>query len=445
MRSPEAPVTRGLASTIVTPSRVDIPIEENVTKHLKEATRALSFPALIDQELQEGLGDKQIIGALSDMEIADPHDGEMMECDVRDDDLLGQELTEMDSLGSRQASVKIGRSDDKPSRSRRNGAKTNVSLGITSRKFEILRRGSPRKRLTSSHVDAGKSRRHQSSKKLRGVRERKLHYSSDWHSYNLKRKVAGAPGVTEELFEAKQSALAMEKGKSDERPMLYTCRVCGKSYRSSKAHEQHCKSWRHVLRVSQGTASNGDEDVAIVTPLPRLFKNKDNEENSDEELADADEEEASDSLSKLNVNESGAGGEDDADMHKHHGFFVPNVEYLKDPEGLLTYLGLKVKRDFMCLYCSELCHAFSSLEAVRKHMEAKSHCKLHYGDKKEARNRIQLSSNKSNQNKYSILYATYILCFQDLHYVWIVFIFNYKTNLGRLTCKSSSFHKILKF
>ena len=34
----------------------------------------------------------------------------------------------------------------------------------------------------------------------------------------------------------------------------------------------------------------------------------------------------------------------------------------------------------MCMYCSELCHAFSSLEAVRKHMEAKSHCKLHYGD-----------------------------------------------------------------
>ncbi|KAF2542630.1 hypothetical protein F2Q68_00029116 [Brassica cretica] len=26
--------------------------------------------------------------------------------------------------------------------------------------------------------------------------ERKLHYSSDWHRYNLKRKVAGVPGVT---------------------------------------------------------------------------------------------------------------------------------------------------------------------------------------------------------------------------------------------------------
>uniref|UniRef100_M4F2T4 RNase H type-1 domain-containing protein n=1 Tax=Brassica campestris TaxID=3711 RepID=M4F2T4_BRACM len=88
MRPPEATVTRRLASTIVTPSRVDIPMEGNVTKRVKEATRALSFPALSDQELQDGIGDKQIIGALSDMEIADPHDGEMMECDVHDDDLL---------------------------------------------------------------------------------------------------------------------------------------------------------------------------------------------------------------------------------------------------------------------------------------------------------------------------------------------------------------------
>ncbi|WZY89430.1 hypothetical protein YC2023_046165 [Brassica napus] len=93
---------------------------------------------------------------------------------------------------------------------------------------------------------------------------------------------AEAPGVTEELFEARKSALAMEKGKSDERLMLYTCRVCGKGYRNSKAHEQHCKSWSHVLRVSQGTTSNGDEDVVIVTPLPRRFKNKDNEESDNE-------------------------------------------------------------------------------------------------------------------------------------------------------------------
>lgn len=34
----------------------------------------------------------------------------------------------------------------------------------------------------------------------------------------------------------------------------------------------------------------------------------------------------------------------------------------------------------MCLYCNDRRHPFNSLEAVRKHMVAKSHCKVHYGD-----------------------------------------------------------------
>ncbi|KAF3636586.1 WAT1-related protein [Capsicum annuum] len=39
-----------------------------------------------------------------------------------------------------------------------------------------------------------------------------------------------------------------------------------------------------------------------------------------------------------------------------------------------------IKRDFMCLYCNYRCQPFSSLEVVRKHMEAKNHCRVHYGD-----------------------------------------------------------------
>ncbi|KAF2547264.1 hypothetical protein F2Q70_00021626 [Brassica cretica] len=70
LRSPEITVTRRLASTIVTPSRADHPMEENVTKRAKEATRSLLFTDLSDQELQDGVGDGQIIGALSDMLIS---------------------------------------------------------------------------------------------------------------------------------------------------------------------------------------------------------------------------------------------------------------------------------------------------------------------------------------------------------------------------------------
>jgi pre-60S factor REI1 len=67
-------------------------------------------------------------------------------------------------------------------------------------------------------------------------------------------------------------------------------------------------------------------------------------------------------------------------MHKVHGFFIPDVEYLKDPIGLLRYLGLKITKGYMCLYCDEQGKQFHSVEAVRKHMDNKSHCKLRYGD-----------------------------------------------------------------
>ncbi|KAJ9184162.1 hypothetical protein P3X46_007929 [Hevea brasiliensis] len=247
--------------------------------------------------------------------------------------------------------------------------------------------------------------------------EQKLHYKSDWHRYNLKRKVAGVPGVTEALFLARQSALAQEKDKSKETPMLYSCVLCGKGYRSAKAHAQHLKSRSHIMRASQGT--NQDEDKAVIKSLPhRVMSNHPSQREVDDEVSEDDDEweevdpeeelvaEATKSLTDLNVNEASDEDmdEDENDhlldpsccfmcdqehddlescmvhMHKRHGFFIPDVEYLKDPKGLLTYLGLKVKRDFMCLYCNDRCHPFNSLEAVRKHMVAKSHCKVHYGD-----------------------------------------------------------------
>ncbi|KAK4797457.1 hypothetical protein SAY86_029783 [Trapa natans] len=247
--------------------------------------------------------------------------------------------------------------------------------------------------------------------------EQKLHYKSEWHRYNLKRKVAGVPGVTEGLFLARQATLAQENSKSCETPMLYSCAICNKGYRSNKALDQHLNSRNHVARVAQRIGDQ--EERTTVRPLsqravnrPILHKQLDNLDSEDEwEEVGSDEEligEATKSLNGLNIDEDGdmeedASEEDDdmfelnpsccfmcdlqhdsieqcmIHMHKHHGFFIPDVEYLKDPTGLLTYLGLKVKRDYMCLYCNERCHPFSSLEAVRKHMDAKSHCKVHYG------------------------------------------------------------------
>lgn len=206
-------------------------------------------------------------------------------------------------------------------------------------------------------------------------------------------QVAGVPGVTETLFLARQSALAQEKNKINETPMLYSCGLCGKGYRSSKAHAEHLKSRSHIVRASQGTERQDDEK-AIIKPLPHRSVNRvspqreadniESEESEDEwEEVDPEEELVSDaakSLTDLNVDEHASNDDMDDDdeddyeeldpsccfmcdlehdsiescmvhMHRQHGFFIPDVEYLKDPKGLLTFLGLKVVSTSLCPSC----------------------------------------------------------------------------------------------
>ncbi|KAH0916264.1 hypothetical protein HID58_030710 [Brassica napus] len=146
-----------LASAIVTPSRIDHDMEENVTKRAKELTRSLSFTSLSDHEPVTVPADNQIIGALNDMDIEDNQEDGMMECEGIDEDLLGFDLKEMEEREGQQAVSSVVRGpatsepDNKGSKHSRQSNKMNVPLGLQSKKFEILRRGSPRKSSSSSH------------------------------------------------------------------------------------------------------------------------------------------------------------------------------------------------------------------------------------------------------------------------------------------------------
>lgn len=65
-------------------------------------------------------------------------------------------------------------------------------------------------------------------------------------------------------------------------------------------------------------------------------------------------------------------------MVKKYSFFVPDIEYLVDLEGLLEYLQEKVRLGNMCLYCEK---RFSSTIACQHHMISSSHCKMKYEGK----------------------------------------------------------------
>lgn len=70
-------------------------------------------------------------------------------------------------------------------------------------------------------------------------------------------------------------------------------------------------------------------------------------------------------------------------MSIEHSFFIPDAEYLVDPTGLITYLGEKVAVGNVCIYCNGKGREFRTLDAVRKHMVDKSHCKIAYDTEKD--------------------------------------------------------------
>lgn len=157
-----------LASAIVSPSFERPSMEENVTIRNKRLARSLTYSP---PTTEDGLESEQIIDALSGMELEHIDAGDM-DCDVPEDDLLGEDLMELE--GKAQPSIVAGSSSNNvavQSSKRRSGSRLNAPLGVQSKKTEFLRRGSPRLRSVLStkrhqHDEAERSRkRGQSHKK----------------------------------------------------------------------------------------------------------------------------------------------------------------------------------------------------------------------------------------------------------------------------------------
>lgn len=75
-------------------------------------------------------------------------------------------------------------------------------------------------------------------------------------------------------------------------------------------------------------------------------------------------------------------------MSTAHSFFIPDADYLIDLPGLISYLGEKIAVGNVCIYCNGKGREFRTLDAVRKHMVDKSHCKIAYDSE---RDRLEVS------------------------------------------------------
>lgn len=229
------------------------------------------------------------------------------------------------------------------------------------------------------------------------------HYKLDWHRYNLKRKVATIPPVTYEEFEirAKEHRELSQNPSKDESQY---CKFCSKLFNTKNSFSNHLNSKKHKLaeeNFKEEDPSDTESFVKVEPSTPKELSkfvvvnandsdNEDIETDSEIEELDSDEwdecrEKGSDSLIKpkdcLFCNHhSKTIVKNLKHMSEVHSFFIPDVEYCVNVKGLLLYLGEKISRGFMCLWCNETGRTFYSMEAAQAHMTDKGHCKiLHEG------------------------------------------------------------------
>ncbi|XP_065364694.1 cytoplasmic 60S subunit biogenesis factor ZNF622 [Calliphora vicina] len=239
------------------------------------------------------------------------------------------------------------------------------------------------------------------------------HYKTDWHRYNLKRRVAELPPITAEEFQARVIQMRNDKAtENEEKQMSLYCNACRKQFGNQKTHDNHLNSKKHKDNLAIFERENQGDEKEITTksviqprPHPAIAaaaqgKGKfaleqvaqgeemeaddddDDYEDVEEEVVDSDEldELAENPLTEKDCLFCVHKAEDIMDNLKHmsetHSFFIPDLDYCTDLEGLLNYLGEKVAVYFICLLCNERGKTFYTLDAVRKHMLDKGHCQM---------------------------------------------------------------------
>jgi pre-60S factor REI1 len=235
---------------------------------------------------------------------------------------------------------------------------------------------------------------------------------SDWHRYNLKRKMTDLPPLSSEDFNNKVlAAKATTEAAAAQASYLQACAVCRKTYYSEHAYQDHLRSRAH--RQREAAAQRG-ENLSVNGSTVSTGDSQSSEPRDPE--AEAEFEEVVAGIKRTSIQEpspikrrpSAPSPEAPpkaehpmspekaittvpllrcffcnydsptwklsvSHMGKIHGLFIPEQNYLTNPEGLLGYLQAKILQNYECLWCHKL---KSNVDGVQTHMRDKGHCRI---------------------------------------------------------------------
>lgn len=249
----------------------------------------------------------------------------------------------------------------------------------------------------------------------------------DWHRYNLKRRVAQLPPISEQTFNEKVNVLG--NGTTSESPESArdgkNKTLTKKEMRRLEKEKLLAKKKKlleiakeNMLKNMQTTESQSEAQTDVPaqtasadvptqtastetldTELNKLHiaDNKDTVLESKQEDTELSEEQLAEQLmeeklknkvdflpeqclfcTKRTVFPSFEANIEH--MYAHHGFYIPEQKYLVDMRGLVKYMGEKIGIGNLCLCCS---YQGRSVQAVQSHMLMKRHCKIPYESEQE--------------------------------------------------------------
>ncbi|KAM0215709.1 hypothetical protein ACHAPA_008905 [Fusarium lateritium] len=274
----------------------------------------------------------------------------------------------------------------------------------------------------------------------RNIDLQKGHMKSDWHRYNLKRRVASLPPISADVFTEKVlQARAESTAEADKAYFERACDICEKTYYSENAFQNHLSSQKHKAKqVSSGQPTSSHADDETTSVVSSTFSLGEPIAPSQGEVDSDAEEEFShvvEGLQKASITEQrpspvkrpshpqpaveNAAQEDAAatresdsatpvpaaqepnwtlesclfcnyssptvplnthHMERFHGMFIPERKYLVDIDGLLQQLQDKIRQHHQCLYCDKV---KSSMFGIQTHMRDTGHCKIPYETERE--------------------------------------------------------------
>lgn len=267
--------------------------------------------------------------------------------------------------------------------------------------------------------------------------DQRSHMKSDWHRYNLKRRVAQLPCIDEDLFIAKVASLTVEEDEPTNKKKGE--KQVTKKEQRRKDREALQEQKRQILETARKAMMEKIRNGEIIEMTEEAKEAKKEIKEEDKEANKETKEEAKEEANEVNEQETKSAESSDSPetksdessdapeteltaeqqeelwiaeklankvevspltclfshpkynknfetideniehMFKNFGLYIPESSYLVDKEGLITYLGDKINFGF-CIACN---YQGKSAEAAREHMIKKRHMRIPYEDEDE--------------------------------------------------------------